>query len=58
VFLPVIIPVAVVGGTGYLAYSGFKKGKRAVNKGMLKKRNSDIIKTQMVSVEEEQKRSE
>lgn len=53
-FLPVIIPVAAVGGTGYVAYKGLKKGtqltKRAIysiDKNKYRKRNSDIIKTQM-----------
>jgi hypothetical protein len=49
VLLPVIIPVAAVGGTGYLAYAGIKKGANVINKKQRnKKRNSDIIKTQMV----------
>lgn len=46
VLLPVIIPV----GGGYLAYKGISKGVRTVKKipaNMRRKRNSDIIKTQM-----------
>jgi tetratricopeptide (TPR) repeat protein len=50
-FLPVIIPVAAVGGTGYIAYKGIKKGAglaaKIKDRNVRRKRNSDIIKTQM-----------
>lgn len=43
--------MAAVGGTGYVAYKGIKKGTKAIQKvhdrNVWRKRNSDIIKTQM-----------